>query len=95
MSNPSRRRTVDSLSLQELSELRQLNLHVSSTKPPRRPRLSDGYENHNEYAYDLSIYERYQDSHLRAKAERSAWLKAHRITLKVAAEAMRLGLTSI
>jgi hypothetical protein len=35
----------------------------------------------------VGIYERYRDNHARAKYERSDWLREHRITLAVAAQA--------
>ena len=79
------RRTVFDLSPQELHDLRRLNLQVSATVPPQRPRPS---RSASEFAFDYSIYERYRDLHLRAKVERSEWLRARRITLKVAAHAV-------
>lgn len=66
---PSRKRTVFSLTPKELFELRQLNINVNVTVPPRRPLRSDGFESYHEYSYDLGIYERYRDNHARAKYE--------------------------
>ncbi len=79
-----RRRTVFDLSPQELFELRKLNVQVSATVPPKRPSYSSSG---SEFSFDYGIYERYRDLHARAKDERSAWLRAKRITLKVAAQA--------
>ena len=80
-------RTVFDLSPQELHALRQHNIHVSATVPPKRPSRSAGYDNHSDYAFDYGIFEKYRDLHWRAKCERSEWLKAQRITHKVAAQA--------
>ena len=82
------RRTVFDLSPQELFELRKLNLQVSATVPPKRPRYSSSGSN---YSFDYGIYERFRDLHARAKAERSAWLIEKRITLQVAAHAEQTG----
>lgn len=80
-------RTVFDLTPQELHTLKKLNLNVSATVPPKRPshRPSDG--SYSDYAFDYGIYERYRDLHWRAKYERTDWLKAQRITQKVAAQA--------
>jgi hypothetical protein len=99
-----RRRTVFDLLPLELKELYRLNLNVSATVPPRRPSRSSS-EDYNDYAYDEGIYERYREMHDRAKAERSLWLRTHRITRAVMldaarvdydpyAQATRLGLTA-
>ncbi len=87
MATPTKpsRRTVFDLSPQELHDLRRLNLQVSATVPPKRPRPSSSG---SEFAFDYGIYERYCDLHARAKTERSEWLRAQRITLKVAAHAV-------
>ena len=79
------KRTVFDLTPQELHTLQQLNLTVSATVPPKRPSRSTGC--FSEYALDYGIFERYRDLHERAKRERSEWLKAQRITHKVAAQA--------
>ena len=79
-----RRRTVFDLSPQELFELHKLNLQVSATVPPKRPSYSPSG---SEFSFDYGMYERYRDLHVRAKDERSAWLREKRITLKVVAQA--------
>jgi hypothetical protein len=78
------RRTVFDLSPQELFELRKLNLQVSASVPPKRPSYSTSG---SEFSFDYGIYERYRDLHARAKAERSEWLRARRITLQVVSHA--------
>lgn len=80
-------RTVFDLSPQELHTLRQHNLNISATVPPKRPSRSAGYSSYSDYAFDYGIFEKYRDLHWRAKCERSDWLKAQRITHKVAAQA--------
>ena len=80
-------RTVFDLSPQELHTLRQHNIHVSATVPPKRPSRSPGDGSYSDYAFDCGIFEKYRDLHWRAKSERSDWLKAQRITHKVAAQA--------
>lgn len=90
MNTPRRpRRTVFDLSPQELWDLRKLNVRVSATVPPRRPRYNSASGDYSEYAFDLGIYERYRDSHDKAKAERSLWLREHRITLDVVRQAVQ------
>ena len=81
------RRTVFDLTPQELHTLKQLNLNVSATVPPKRPSRRAGDGSYSDYAFDYGIFERYRDLHWRAKSERSDWLKAQRITHKVAAQA--------
>lgn len=81
-----RRRTVFDLTPQELFELRKLNLNVNATTPPKRPRPTGTYDSCQDFSFDYGIYERYRDLHERAKAERSEWLKSHRITLSVMAQ---------
>jgi hypothetical protein len=77
-------RDVFALTPQELHTLQQLNLTVSATVPPKCPsRSTDCY---SDFAFDYNIFERYRDLHGRAKRERSEWLKAQRITHKVAAQ---------
>lgn len=83
---PSRKRTVFSLTPQELFELKKLNANVSATVPPGKPRRVGSY---SEYAYDMGIYDRYRELHERAKYERSMWLRAHRITRAVVVDAIR------
>lgn len=78
------RRSVFDLSPQELFELRKLNLQVSASVPPKRPSYSTSG---SEFSFDYGIYERYRDLHTRAKAERSEWLRARRITLQVVSHA--------
>lgn len=80
-----RRRTVFDLSPQELFDLRKLNVRVSATVSPKRPSYSSSG---SEFSFYYGIDERYHDLHLRAKDERSAWLREKRITLKVAALAV-------
>lgn len=91
MPSPQRRRTVFDLSPQELLTLHGLNRSVSATVPPKRPRLSADAGSYSEYELDWGIYERFRDLHARAKAERSDWLRAQRITHKVAAQAALCG----
>jgi len=79
----ARRRTVFDLTPQELQELNRLNGYVSASAPPRRPGLSSG----REFEFDYGIYEKYRESHDRAKAERSYWLRTHRLNLRIAAQA--------
>lgn len=86
---PSRKRTVFSLTPQELFELKKLNTNISATVPPRKPSRAGG--SYSEYAFDLGVYDRYRDLHERAKCERSIWLREHRITRAVAADATRTG----
>lgn len=83
----SRKRTVFSLTPQELFELKKLNTNVSATVPPSKPRRAGS--SYSEYAYDLGIYDRYVNLHERAKYERSVWLREHRVTREVAAAAIR------
>ncbi len=82
------RRTVFDLLPLELKEMYRLNLNVSATVPPRRPSRSNS-EDYNEYAFDEGIYQRYREMHDRAKAERSLWLRTHRITRAVMNDAYR------
>jgi hypothetical protein len=83
--NSSRKRTVFSLTPQELHTLRKLNTSVSATVPPRKPSRVGGQ---GEYAYDLGIHDRYRELHERAKYERSIWLREQRITRAVMAQAV-------
>lgn len=82
----ARRRTVFDLSPQELQVLYRHNQNVSATVPPHKPRRSTD-TTYADHAFDAGIYERYRDLHARAKRERSEWLKTHRISHKVAAQA--------
>ncbi len=89
MSTKPRRRTVFDLSPPELFELRKLNRYVNASIPPKRPRDSGGYDSYRDFSFDYGIYERYRDLHDRAKAERSDWLRSHRITRDVMAQAVQ------
>ena len=81
------RRTVFDLSPQELFDLRRMNLQVSASVPPRRPRRSASSDA-AEYMHDYGVYEHYCNLHARARHERAEWLKAQGISLKVAAHAV-------
>lgn len=78
---PSRRaaRTVFDLSPDELRELNRLDSTVSALSPAPKGNGGD--------CYDREIRERYRYLLRTAKANRSAWLKARRISAVVALQA--------
>lgn len=89
MTTTRRQPTVFDLTPKDLQELHKLNLNVSASVPPRKPLRSDGYTSHNEYEFDYGNYERYREMHERAKAQRAEWLRAHHLTTKIAAQAVK------
>ena len=79
----NRRRCLEDLTPDERKELYKHNLQVAATVPPKLPRVISG-------EYDAQRYEvrdRYEMLNYQARALRSDWLKAHRLTLK---EALRM-----
>ena len=84
----NRRRTVFDLTPQELRELYRLNQNVSATVAPRRPRIAPSYSNYQDRDFDEGIYARYHEMHALAKAQRSDWLRMHRITRNVMLQAV-------
>lgn len=84
----TRHRTVFDLTPQELQELYQLNLNISATVPPRRPRSAPSCGNFHDRHFDDGIFERYQEMYARAKSQRVDWLRLHRITRKVMLQAI-------
>ncbi|MGV0985885.1 MAG: hypothetical protein ACOYB2_15140 [Limnohabitans sp.] len=74
-----RARTVFDLTPDELRELRSLDYTVTAMSPAPSGRGGD--------CYDIEIRERYRDRLRQAKANRSAWLKAQRISATVARQA--------
>jgi hypothetical protein len=79
----SSRRRLEDLTPEERRELDRLNLQVSSTVPPKVPRSTVG--GYDEYRYE--VRDRFELMHHRARALRSDWLKAHRLSLKEALRA--------
>lgn len=72
-------RTVFDLTLDELRELKSLNSTVRALSPAPSGTGGD--------SYDREIRERYRYLLRTAKANRSNWLKSHRITAVVALQA--------
>lgn len=87
--NTRHRRTVFDLTPQELKQLHQLNLNVSATVPPRRPRMAGSYANYHDRHFDEGIHARYQEMHARAKLLRSEWLRLYQISHKVVMQAIQ------
>lgn len=79
IANKSKRRSIADLTADELQKLKELNRYVCATIPPKRPKSA--YSNVTPYD---EVRARYEEMHCRAKAMRSDWLAAHRMTLKEA-----------
>ena len=68
-------KALEDINAEQREEIKRLNRNVWATVPPARPR--------NSFAY-YEAYERHASLHFMAKAQRSDWLVAHRIPLRVA-----------